>query len=245
MTFPPVPCADLTESKKKEMRNAMPQGAFSNRVIQRLGPLRKILLAIKRRFSKPITPYTNRQLQYGAFDIGDWTYGRPIILDWGDGSKVRIGKFCSIAPHVLILVGGEHRSEWVTTYPFRELWMEAEPPSVSITSRSKGDVIIQNDVWIGTRAIILSGVTIGNGAVIGAGSVVTRDVPPYAIVAGTPAHLLRMRFNATDIEKLQHIAWWEWPHEKIREAWPLLMSDDVRSFIAKYDKEVSASEYSL
>jgi virginiamycin A acetyltransferase len=197
--------------------------------------LRRILRGIRRRLLPPPSLYTNRQLQYAAHEIGDWTYGRPIILDWGDGSRLKIGKFCSIARDVKILVGGEHRPEWVTTYPFQELWTGAEPSLGSITSRSKGDVIIQNDVWIGTGAIILSGVTICNGAVVGAGSVVTKDVPAYAIVAGNPAQLIRMRFEASTIERLQRIAWWEWSLEKISEAWPLLMSPDVRSFVVKYD----------
>ncbi len=100
--------------------------------------------------------------------------------------------------------------------------------------KTKGDVVIGNDVWLGNGAFILSGVTIGDGAVIGARSVITRNVAPYSITAGNPAKLYRFRFDEQQIAELLKIAWWEWPFEKIKEAWPLLMSTNIEEFIRTY-----------
>ena len=177
---------------------------------------------------------TNRLPEYSKYNIGFGTYGRPNILDWNDGTELTIGKYCSIARDVKILVGGEHHSEWVTTYPLRELGGYNTGHEISKTTRSKGNIVIMNDVWIGTGTIILSGVTIGNGAIIGAGSIVTKDVPAYGIVAGNPARLLRLRFEPVLIEQLQRIAWWDWNDDKIREASPLLMSADIQKLIDRH-----------
>ena len=132
----------------------------------------------------------------------------------------------------MILMGNEHCIDWVSTYPFNILFERAK--SMPLPSRTKGSVVIGNDVWFGTDALILSGVTIGNGAVIGARSVVTKDVAPYSIVAGVPARHLRFRFDAATIEALQKIAWWDWPLPRIEEALPLLMSSDLKAFIERY-----------
>jgi acetyltransferase-like isoleucine patch superfamily enzyme len=99
---------------------------------------------------------------------------------------------------------------------------------------TKGDVVIGNDVWIGQDALILSGVQIGNGAAIAARSVVKEDVLPYSIVAGNPAQHIKFRFSKSVIRDLQSIAWWNWPLPKIEEAWPLLLSSDIETFIATY-----------
>ena len=145
-------------------------------------------------------------------EVGDFTYGRPIVLQWDKHTRLKIGKFCSIAANVQIYLGGEHHTDWLTTYPFDVLLGEAETPS-------KGDVTIGNDVWIGNNVQILSGVTIGDGAVIAAGAVVTKDVDPYTIVGGVPARRIKRR-------QFLKIAWWDWPLEKIAAAVPLLTSDD-------------------
>ncbi|MFQ5787186.1 MAG: CatB-related O-acetyltransferase, partial [Thermodesulfobacteriota bacterium] len=100
--------------------------------------------------------------------------------------------------------------------------------------RSKGDVIIGHDVWIGRDTLILSGVTIGNGAVVAARSVVTRHVSPYSVVGGNPARQIKFRFPEHVIDALQRIAWWDWPLPKIKEALPLLLSSDVEAFLAHY-----------
>ena len=100
---------------------------------------------------------------------------------------------------------------------------------------------IGNDVWIGTEAFILSGVTIGDGAVIAARSVVTRDVAPYAVVAGNPARQVRLRFSETVIDALERIRWWDWPITEIQSAWPLLLSSDVEAFVAKFEAAMFAA----
>ncbi|MDT8903497.1 CatB-related O-acetyltransferase [Anaeroselena agilis] len=169
---------------------------------------------------------------YRGYDIGDWTYGSPTIFSWDEGATLKIGRFCSIADGVEIMLGGEHRSDWVTTYPFSAICEQAH--CFPGHPKSKGDVIIGNDVWIGSKALILSGVRIGDGAVVGAHSVVAKDVAPYSIVAGNPARLCRLRFDEQVIKKLLKIAWWEWPFAKIMEAWPLLLSSNIDDFINAY-----------
>jgi len=169
---------------------------------------------------------------YIAHRIGDWTYGSPDI-PWGDeGGTLTVGRFCSFADEVKILTGHEHRLDWVSTYPFAVAFPDVE--GLPFPARTKGHVVIGHDVWIGTGALIMSGVTIGNGAAIGARSVVTHDVPPYAVVAGVPARVLKFRFDESTIAALQKVAWWDWPEQKIKEALPLLMSADVKGFLAKY-----------
>jgi virginiamycin A acetyltransferase len=178
--------------------------------------------------------FTSRDTSYSSYQIGEWTYGKPKIISWKEGASLTIGKFCSIAEGVTILLGGEHRVDWITTYPFNFVFKEAE--KFEGHPRTKGGVSIGNDVWIGMDAFILSGVTIGNGAVIAARSVVTRDVPPYSIVAGNPARQVRLRFSESIIEALERIRWWDWPSVEIQSAWPLLLSSEVEAFIAKYEE---------
>jgi serine acetyltransferase len=98
----------------------------------------------------------------------------------------------------------------------------------------KGDIIIQNDVWIGAKSTIMSGVKISNGSIVGAGSVVTKDVPPYAIVAGNPAKIVKSRFTEEQIEKLLTIAWWNWDEQKIRDNSMTMWSDNIDEFINKF-----------
>jgi len=171
--------------------------------------------------------YMCQNPEYADFDIGEWTYGRPNILSQDQGATLKIGKFCSIAGDVTIMLGGEHRIDWITTYPFNIFFKEAK--HLTGHPATKGDVIINNDVWIGEGAFILSGICIGNGAVIAARSVVTKDVKPYTIVGGNPAHEIKKRFPDEIIEKLLQIQWWNWPIEKIKENIPLLLSGDVQA----------------
>ena len=165
--------------------------------------------------------------------IGDFTYGTPNVLNWGEGAKCKIGKFCSIADNVTILLGGEHNPDWVTTYPFNDL-MKQDYGAIRGQPRSKGDVVIENDVWIGMGARIMSGVHIGDGAVIGAYALVTKNVAPYTVVGGVPAKVIRKRFTPRQTEDLMEIAWWDWPIEKIAEAVPLLQSNRITEFIERY-----------
>lgn len=166
--------------------------------------------------------------------MGPHSYGDPIIPTFpGDTARVRVGAFVSIALDVVLLDGGNHRTDWVSTYPFRarfdlpDAYADGHP-------RVKGDVVIGNDVWIGRGARVLSGVTVGDGAAIAGYSVVTKDVRPYAIVAGNPAREIRRRFSDEQIEALLRIAWWDWPLEKVLGAVPQLCSERVEEFIAEH-----------
>lgn len=168
--------------------------------------------------------------------IGRFTYGNPQFMLWDDTERIQIGAFCSIADQVVIFGGGEHRVDWVTTFPLRIAF------GVPLAGKdghpaSKGVTKIGNDVWIGVRAIVLSGVTIGDGAVIGAGAVVTADVAPYAIVAGNPAKVIRYRFAPSEIEKLLSLRWWAWDTDKIEANISTLCSTEIKSFINTHEPE--------
>lgn len=149
---------------------------------------------------------------------GRYSYGAPAII--GSGAVVKIGSFCSISEHVKILLDVEHIWSYMTTYPFSAkefaiFWPETN--GVPACRQAKGDVTIGSDVWLGYNALILSGVVIGHGAIVGANAVVTREVVPYAVVAGNPARCVRYRFDEETIRQLLHIRWWDWPEEKLRE----------------------------
>jgi acetyltransferase-like isoleucine patch superfamily enzyme len=178
-------------------------------------------------------PFTAQDLAYKNHMIGEWTYGKPSVRSWGEGARLHVGRFCSIADGVAIFLGGEHRTEWVTTYPFSEFFEEGKGiPGDAIT---RGDVRIGSDVWIGQGACILSGVEIGDGAVIGARAVVAKSVAPYAVVVGNPARIVRYRFNNETIAALLRIRWWDWPIADITAAIPSLMSDDIEAFVSRHD----------
>lgn len=167
-----------------------------------------------------------------CFAIGDYTYGIPEVDAQWQGAKLKIGRFCSIADGVKIILGDNHRMDWLTTFPFPafpEQWPGVEDVQDYFTT--KGDVVIGNDVWIGDGALILSGVTIGDGAVIGARSVVSKDVEPYALVAGNPARLVRKRFDDGTIAKLLSLAWWDWPLDKIKKNLRVLMGPDIDALV--------------
>lgn len=168
-------------------------------------------------------------------EIGDFSYidGTPLVLSWGEGSKVKIGKFCSIAQNVFFMVGGDHRNDWVSTYPFNA-WLPKAFGEIKGHPHSKGDIVIGNDVWIGRDAKICSGVIIGDGATIAGSAVVTKDVPPYAVVAGNPARIKRIRFPVVVVSCLLKLKWWDWGVEKIAEAVPLLQSSNWSELMDKY-----------
>jgi virginiamycin A acetyltransferase len=160
--------------------------------------------------------------------VGAFTYGRPKVRFPESGARLTIGRYGSIADGVEILLGGNHRTDWVTTYPFPALpglWPAAS--AMSGHDATRGDVAIGHDVWLGSQAMILSGLTIGHGAVVAARSVVTRDVPPYAIVAGNPARVVRLRLPEAQVAALLAARWWELPPAEVARLLPLLMSDKV------------------
>jgi len=183
------------------------------------------------------TWFLNTRKHLKPYDIGSYSFGQ-LQVKRGLTGNLKIGKFCSIAKGTIVILGGEHRSDWVTTYPFPgDLGAYAEKyVTTNDFIRSKGDVVIGNDVWIGEDTYILSGVTIGNGVVIGARSVVRRDIPSYAIAMGNPARVAGFRFEKDIIDMLESISWWDWEMDKIIEAVPYLLSDDINKFIEKYYK---------
>jgi len=168
--------------------------------------------------------------KYPHYELGEGTYGLPTVHDANEGTTLRIGAYCSIASGVQIFLGSHHRTDWVSSYPFPAFFKEAMHIPNFVTSR--GDVIIGSDVWLCANCTILSGVTIGHGAVVGTGAVVTRDVEPYAIVAGNPAHIVRFRFDEETRLALLKAAWWDWPMTEVREVVEILCSDQVHNLIS-------------
>jgi acetyltransferase-like isoleucine patch superfamily enzyme len=164
--------------------------------------------------------------QHG-FEIGDYSYaGGPLLIrQWDKGSRLIVGRYCGIAADVEFILGGTHPLDLVTTYPVDILYGAAG------RSSSRGDIVIGSDVWIATGATILSGVSIGHGAIVAARAVVTKDVGPYSIVAGNPARPLRQRFDEETVRKLLELRWWELSAEQIRPLLPLLQSTAVGQFI--------------
>jgi acetyltransferase-like isoleucine patch superfamily enzyme len=196
---------------------------------------RIILLLANRLVGYKSAAQRNRELiKTGLLEIGSYTYqweSLEIDVYKGSEAKVNFGKFCSISKNVRIITGGIHPTDWVSTYPLHSL---TNLPGKRLGMPStKGEINIGNDVWIGTGATILSGVTVGNGVVIAAGSMVTKDVPDYAIVGGNPAKLIRYRFSSQQIEALLKIQWWNWPQERVLENLPLLSSPNIEDFILK------------
>jgi len=164
-----------------------------------------------------------------TYTRGRYTYGEPKFLF--PEADIIIGAFCSISENVTIFGGGNHRTDWVTTYPFPSFSNWGMEALQGQDSQTNGPVIIGNDVWIGDGAVILSGVTVGDGAVIAAAAVVTKDVRPYAIVAGNPAREVKRRFADDVVEQLLRIRWWDWPDEDVLTYAPMLCNQDVRGFI--------------
>jgi len=199
------------------------------------------IIAAPQRGQTTLPPrYTREDLkpfiERGLAIVGEHSYGAPSLHYWGapGGYRVHIGKFCSIADRVEIFLGGYHRPEWVSTYPFPAFPAWSEIAHRTDHTVGRGDVFIGNEVWIGSRAVLMAGVRIGDGAVVGASAVVTKDVPPYAIVAGNPARVVKRRFDEETVERLLEIAWWDWPEDRIRAALPQLLSGDVAGFIAAH-----------
>jgi len=155
----------------------------------------------------------------GMLLVGKHSYGlENLTIDVYKGSeaKVIIGKYCSIAPDVRLITGGIHPTDRISLFPFQAKW-NLENKFKDGFPYAKGNIEIGHDVWICTGVTILSGVTVGHGAVLAAGCVVTKNVPPYAVVAGNPAKILRYRFSEDKITNLMENPWWDWSEEKIKE----------------------------
>ena len=150
------------------------------------------------------------------FEKNNVFYQYPINND-----KLIIGKFCSIACNAkFMFTSGNHNLDSLSTYPFPIFFDEwgLDPKNITDAWNNKGDIVVGNDVWIGYDAIIMPGVHIGDGAIIGAKSLVTKDVEPYSIVGGVPAKQIRKRFDDSTIQILEDIKWWDWPEEKIKDS---------------------------
>lgn len=159
------------------------------------------------------------------------------IKSWGEGAHLFVGSFCSIASQQTVFLGGNHRTDWATTFPFGHAFQDVFPAGAIHGMEhpaSKGHVVIENDVWIGRGCTIMSGLTIGSGSVIAAQSVVVKDVDPYTIVGGNPAKAIKQRFSMPIIEQLLELQWWSHSDAEINKIVPLLqqpLNDRVLSQI--------------
>lgn len=147
------------------------------------------------------------------FEKNNVLYHYPV-----NGDRLKIGKFCSVACGAKFLfTSGNHSLRSLSTYTFPIFYEQwgIDPKNIRDAWDNKGDIVIGNDVWIGYEAVILSGVTVGDGAVIGTRAVVTKDVPPYTIVGGVPARPIRRRFDPQTIARLEELRWWDWEEERI------------------------------
>ncbi len=181
------------------------------------------------------TVYLKNVVKDPAIEVGEYTIYDDFVNDPRDfernnvlyhypecnHDRLKIGKFCSIACGAKFLFNGaNHTLSSLSTYPFpiffEEWGLEPDTASIAEAWDNKGDIVIGNDVWIGYEAVILAGVTIGDGAVIAARGVVTKDVPPYTIVGGVPAAPIRRKFDDKTIAELETIRWWDWDSETIR-----------------------------
>ncbi len=189
------------------------------------------------------TVYLKNVVENSNIEIGDYTIYNDFIHDPREFQKnnvlyhypinkdrLIIGKFCSIACGAKFLFNSaNHKMASLSTYTFPLFFEEwgLKKENVAQAWDQKGDIMIGNDVWIGYEAVILSGVTIGDGAVIGCRAVVTKDIPPYTIVGGVPAKPIRKRFDEETIKELQKIKWWDWPEEKITEKIQAIQAGDL------------------
>ncbi|MFV8385874.1 type C chloramphenicol O-acetyltransferase [Vibrio parahaemolyticus] len=163
--------------------------------------------------------------------LQEWQSREPDSID-----KLIIGKFCSIASGATFMMAGNqgHRIDWISTFPFSP---EEFGEDVQDGFERAGDTVVGNDVWIGSEAMIMPGVNIGDGAVIGARAVVTKDVQPYSVVVGNN-QVVRQRFSDKEIETLLNIQWWNWPIEHIKQAMKVMCSSQVGALADYYQEHI-------
>ena len=189
------------------------------------------------------TVYLNAVVKDPSIEVGDYTIYNDFISDPrqfeqnnvlyhypNNHERLIIGKFCSIACGVKFLFNcANHTLKSLSTYTFPlfyEEW-ELEKSNVASAWDNKGDIVIGNDVWIGFEVVILAGVKIGDGAIIGTRAVVTKDVPPYSIVGGIPAKVIRKRYSPDIIEQLLSLRWWDWTKDRIKRNLPFIMAGNI------------------
>ena len=193
------------------------------------------------------TVYLNAVIKDSQIEVGDYTIyndfvADPLLFEKNNvlyhypihKEKLIIGKFCSIACGMKFLFNcANHTQKSLSTYTFPLFYEEWELEKSNITTAwdNKGDIVIGNDVWIGYEAVIMAGVHIGDGAIIAARAVVTKDVPPYTIVGGTPAKEIRKRFDADVIQQLLMLKWWNWSTDKIRQCLPYIAEGKMNELL--------------
>lgn len=174
--------------------------------------------------------------------VGDYSYyddpidpenfEKNVLYNYGS-EKLIIGKFCALATNVkFIMNGANHKLDGISTYPFPVFgqgWETAMDKLMSLPGR--GDTVIGNDVWIGYESVIMPGVSIGDGAIIAAKSVVVNDVPAYTVFGGNPARKIKQRFSDLEIETLLQIRWWDWEIEKITRNIPIIMEGNIQALM--------------
>lgn len=191
------------------------------------------------------TVYLKNVVTDPHIQVGDYTMYNDFVHDPRDfqtnnvlyhfpinGDKLRIGRYCSIACGAKFLfTSANHTLRSLSTYPFPLFWEEWNLPWSTLTEAwdNKGDIVIGNDVWIGYEAVIMQGVTIGDGAIIATRAVVTDDVPPYTIVGGVPAKPIRQRYDAATVDHLLQLRWWDWPEEKLAAHLDALRSGSLKT----------------
>ena len=191
--------------------------------------------------------YLKNVVRNPDIEVGDFTFYHDFVHDPKDfekncvlyhypvnGDKLKIGKFCSIACGTKFLFNGaNHTLRSLSTYPFPIFYEEWEHGLWADKAwANKGGIVVGNDVWIGFEAVILAGVTIGDGAIVGARAVVTKDVPPYTIVAGVPARLVRKRFSEEEIAALTALKWWDLPPAQIAKRIGCIQSGNLAALSA-------------
>ena len=147
----------------------------------------------------------------GAVECGHNSYAELNVVAFNTHSKVIIGNYCSVAQKVTFMLDADHRIDTISTYPFKVKLLHSQ----QFEATSKGDIVVEDDAWIGYGATILSGVRIGQGAVVAAGALVTKDIPAYAVVGGVPAKVIRYRFDEETVARLQALEWWNWDEDKL------------------------------
>lgn len=193
---------------------------------------------------------TNPNIRVGRYSYYSGYYHRHgfdecarFLLPDAGVDKLVIGSFCSIGSGAAFIMAENqgHQNDWISTFPF--FWMPDMPAFAGAANgfEPAGDTVIGNDVWIGTEAIVMPGIRVGDGAVIGARAVVTNDVEPYAIVGGNPAKVIRKRFADPDIARLLELRWWDWSDDQLRAAMPILTSGDVSALHRHWQKKVQSS----
>ena len=194
--------------------------------------------------------YLKNVITRSTIEVGEYTIYNDFVHDPRDfeknnvlyhypvnGDRLKIGKFCAIACGARFLfTSGNHALRSLSTYTFPIFFEEwgLDAKNIREAWDNKGDITVGNDVWIGYEAVILSGVTIGDGAIIGARAVVTKDVPPYTIVGGVPARPIRRRFDEATVQRLSALRWWDWDAEKIRHALPLIQAGEMDALEAQF-----------